>query len=120
VGVALAALVGMMAKDRFDLKREPRDRYLGNDTSRCPGLALWGSKTKRWRRGDGGCLVRSVGRMPKHPCDDQYVDSVTGDGAEVDATVCRHFTMPWSVDSLDELRKLEGVGSVRVFKREKR
>lgn len=99
-----------MAKHQFNLPSDPPDRYLGNDMSRCPGLMLWGPKNLRWRRGDGGCFV---GGKSRHPCDDTYTDRKTGKRVEVRMTYCRHATMPCSVRSPADLRKLKGVRSVR-------
>ena len=62
-----------------------------------------------WTHIGGGCSLMGG----EYNCDDVY-ENEAEDIASVVTTQARHFKMPQTVESLDELRALEGVGVVDV------
>ena len=63
--------------------------------------------TKVWRRGSGGCHLRSDNY--EYPCKDEYEHEKTGERITVYTTHERHFDMPEAVDNPSELYALAGV-----------
>lgn len=59
-----------------------------------------------WTHIGGGCLV---GVKDPHPCDDTYEEDATGERVTLDTSMHRHFAMPETADTIEELRALEGV-----------
>ena len=66
-----------------------------------------------WRHTGGGCCV---GCSDGYPCDDDYKNVETGERVRFYSTKEAHFAMPRTVDTLVDVRDLEGVeGRVRIM-----
>ncbi len=67
----------------------------------------------KWEHIGGGC---GLGCNAGCPCDDDFENTETGDRVRFYSTKEAHFAMPRTVETLVEVRDLEGVeGRVRIM-----
>jgi len=62
-----------------------------------------------WKHTGGGCAVGSAAEGSTHPCDDTYMNVITGQEVWVDTTQKAHLKMPKKAKSMEIIWKRSGV-----------
>lgn len=66
-----------------------------------------------WKHTGGGCCLKCDDR---YPCDDDFENAKTGERVRFYSTKEAHFAMPRTVETLAEIRDLDGVDDrVRIM-----
>ena len=63
-----------------------------------------------WERTGGGCHTSAGGsELMKYPCDDDWENKETRERVKIRSTLDSHYSLPDTVDSLEEVYELEVV-----------
>jgi hypothetical protein len=67
------------------------------------------SRDELWKWQGGGCMVGRFAKGKEYPCDEEYLNTETGEQAILSTTAVAHASMPDTVACIRELARRPGV-----------